>query len=115
MQRKTGYRLELKHTALMRQQCKTAKYAQDIIEDNALILSDESNFFFNVVSHSLFFIFLLPPSSHFLSLVPPFLPLKPQPHFEMFQFCFLIHFHKSFNTSKHPHTHRQVREHTWRL
>lgn len=44
MQRKTGYRLELKHTALMRQQCKTAKYAQDIIEDNALILSDESNF-----------------------------------------------------------------------
>lgn len=48
MQRKTGYRLELKYTALMRQQCKTAKYTQDIIEDNALILNDESNFFFNV-------------------------------------------------------------------
>lgn len=76
MQRKTGYRLELKYTALMRQQCKTAKYTQDIIEDNVLILNDESNFFFNVPL-SLFFIFLLPPSSHFLSLVPPFLSLKP--------------------------------------
>lgn len=27
---------------------------------------------FSLMSHSLFFIFLLPPSSHFLSLVPPF-------------------------------------------
>lgn len=62
---------------------------------------------FSLMSHSLFFIFLLPPSSHFLSLVPPFLSLKPQPRFEMFQFCFLIHFHKSFNRSKHDtHTDR---------